>query len=75
MVKIHYIIGYFNIPEITIIDFTSNEKLNKLQEFLNLNSFELFNAIQNFQGKTLDLVIASENNNESCKVIRGLYPL
>lgn len=73
-----YILGDFNLPEVRGIhtNFTNlNRKLSLLNDFINYNSFRLHNDIKNSQGKTLDLVISSEQNSNYCIVKKEQLPI
>ena len=68
-----YIFGDFNLSEVKGVDtvfHNMSQKLNYLYDFLNFNSFMLFNNIKNSLGRTLDLVICSEHNLNKCNVFR-----
>lgn len=72
-----YIVGDFNIRGIHGINCNSdksNSVLDSLNDFLDFNSFRLYNNVKNFQDRTLDLVISSENNSNKCKVARDFLP-
>ncbi|XP_050503651.1 uncharacterized protein LOC126882712 [Diabrotica virgifera virgifera] len=74
-----FIFGDFNIAEIKgteNLDFTNGSaKFKSMIEFLNFNSFLLYNNVKNWQGKTLDQVVASADNINSCKVCQEQLPL
>ncbi|XP_050516009.1 uncharacterized protein LOC126890891 [Diabrotica virgifera virgifera] len=74
-----FIFGDFNIAEIKgteNLDFTNGSaKFKSMIEFLNFNSFLLYNNVKNWQGKSLDQVVASADNINSCKVCQEQLPL
>uniref|UniRef100_A0A6P7F779 Uncharacterized protein LOC114326509 n=1 Tax=Diabrotica virgifera virgifera TaxID=50390 RepID=A0A6P7F779_DIAVI len=72
-----YIFGDFNIKAITGTVYNldvSNNILEIFQEFMDFNGYVLYNNIKNFQDRTLDLVISSENNFRNIVVNRDFLP-